>query len=135
MKGKQQMAGQEASEIYQFSYDENTWMDEAIASEDAIQAGLMQAAQSGEWRRFVPSGRQSSSVASYGEVESLDELQASVREAFFELGDFPDVVFTQPFDKLTVLMQRQGLSFVGGLFTPFEGNHSDSEIYAVLRQA
>jgi hypothetical protein len=67
-------------------------------------------------------------------IRSLADLMTRAREFIVEEGGYPDELVQIPFDKLAVLMDRGGWSFVGGDFMEFEGNHNDTEITVVLER-
>ncbi|AWM37556.1 hypothetical protein GobsT_44570 [Gemmata obscuriglobus] len=123
--GKNRTAGRRAKFV--FSYREHdvpeVWSDEVDGLHDAF------ASDSGVWgwqEQELPEGDLADSCDPG--VRSIDDLVTVAREYFVAQGQQPEWLVRIPFDKLAVLMDRGGWSFLGGVFGEFVGNNSDTEI-------
>lgn len=116
--------------LYHFSFREHEF--QPPDGDDSEQA-FLQMVMSQEWAPYEEQGP--NAVSTYGGETDLDALEENAREVLIRDAELPEVLARLPFDKLRKLMARDGLAFVGGTFFEFEGNHNDTEFYAVLKKA
>ena len=119
--------------VFMFSFHEHDddGLDEASTEQEIVQ---MIASWDWEFQRTAKPGANYISDPDGGDPATIEELSALVHNEVGEGSGIPEGALQIPFDKLKVLLERDGWRFVCGSYTEFEGNHNDTEIEALLEK-
>lgn len=127
-KSKPPAAG--ARTLFLFSFHEHEWDVETEEEGESAQL-MLQRAHEQNWNAVTGPGR----IEEYidPEVTTIEDLWARVEEVMEDY-EAPEGMFEIPFNKLKAKMKAERWKFVSGEFFEFEGNHNDTEIFAVLEK-
>lgn len=117
--------------VFLFSFHEHDGSDEEIEDGNADQA-FFQMLASQPWELYEQQGPKTAEA--YSGTTTVEALMAEARASLVEFNRQPEELVQIPIDKLRSLMTEGGWEFVGGMYCEFEGNHNDTEFYAVLRK-
>ena len=120
------MASERGYFVFSFHEHEAEW---TVADQ-----GMVQTAAQEEWVLEETGAPNAFEERCIEEIETVELLRTLVRATMVGEWKLPPQVVELPFQKLRVLIAREGWRFVGGDFLEFEGNHNDTEIRVVLER-